>query len=469
MLVSGLASGLVVLACGQIAGLEDPPATAPTPSGTTPDAAPGSASVSVTPLEMDFGDQPCGADSAAKLLAITNTGSAAVDYRVELPAGSPFVLEGPLTGNLAAGSSAPTISVRARPDAAGATTAEVLVTAGPFAQNVKLAATGRGAALDLQPPILNIGDVRMQSGGEAVVTIANKGNEPLVIPSFSSTSDFSITLPSGGLTIAPDQSATATVTLKADTVESAPLSATLTPTVTGNVCGAVKPLDVQGRRVSLDVTISPGDFGQQPCLSQPAPKSVVISNYSGNVLNYAATLPGGSAFSIASGGSDTIPAGSTGTPATRTVVVNAPALGGSVAPLADALTITITGIAAPAGGARNVPLNIDVRGVILGVTPAQITNLKSNGTYYDVKSWTMSNTGNVEARLSWGLTRTKGDRAWFLYPPGRVSAGGNATGQVLFAPTGSCPCEAKAAYQTSDGATICNPPPVTMVFQGGYP
>jgi hypothetical protein len=472
VLLGSAVLALVVVACGQIAGIEDPPPSAAAPTTTTPGPSGPPPAVDITPATLDFGDVPCGAPSPAKLIALLDKGSAPADFQIQIPQGSPFKAD-PASGTLQPNTPATSVNVTATTTSTTDVSTDIVVSAGATVQTVSVHTKGTGATYDVLTPSIDFGEVRLQSGGSAVATIRNSGTEQLVVTDFTSDNpDFAIDWNATPKPFTLDPGKTANVTLLlnpgAETVGAVQLSANITPTIPGiaALCGTTTPILVTGRRVSLDVTVSPADFGQQPCNSQPAPRNIVITNYTATALTYTTTAPND--FVVVSGGSGSVAAGSSSAPQTAMIAVQPNPLG--AAPLGartpENFTITIPQLPPPSGGARTVPATVDVRGAIIAANPTSITNFQSNGMYLDVKSLKLTNSGNEALGVAWSYSRPQGDAAWYKSFPTSLSVG-QSTATMAFAPSGTCPCEAKMDMVVTSG-TLCSGGPISLDFQGNY-
>lgn len=433
------ARGLLVL-LAVVAGCSKSYGEAPSEDGGAID--PSAVSIAVTPTDLDFGAIECGSESPAKLVSIQNTGQVPASYDLVVPAGSPFTIVGPLTGTLPP-MAAVTLQVSAKLEGSGNAATELVVTAGNSVQPVRLKAAGRGPALEITPALVDFGDVRMQSGSAPVdVEVTNRGTAPAVISSFEASADFAAALPAMPASIPPGAKSMVAVTMKPGS-ESAPLQAVLRPLLTQKLCGPTPSIAVKGRRVNSNVTVSGADFGKQQC-TQTSSKSVVVTNYSPSALTFTASLKTGSAFTLVSGATGTIPAApSSTTPTTGTIVLKPKPFGATLGTIAESLAIDVSGIAPPEGGLRSVPITVDVRGIILSIMPSSLGNFVSTGSTTDTKSFTVKNNGNENAVLDWTLQRTIGGVAWTSTPPVSISAGATGSGTVGFRPTGNGPHEAK--------------------------
>jgi hypothetical protein len=315
----------------------------------------------------------------------------------------------------------------------------------------------------------------MQSGGGPIdVEIANSGTAVLTFAAFEPSPDFAVTLGAPSLKIDPGARAIVKTTLTAANVPSNALQAALKPVLTQTLCGLPPVLTLKGRRVNSNVTLSSGDFGKQNCTPQAAPRDIAVSNYSASPLTYTASLVNGSKFTLVSGATGNIAPGTASTPTIANIRVQPQPFGSNLAVIQEDLMVNISGIAAPEGGPRKVPLKVDVRGAIVTITPQQLTGFFSTGNFFDTKSFTVDNTGNELIYLTWIFNRITGGAAWTYNTPSSVAAGATQTGTVGFKPIEQSGLHearltpARGTDFTGAGGVACNPlMPITL--QGTKP
>ena len=448
------------------------PGTTPPPPG---DETPGDKivaddvdAIEVTPTEIDFSAVKCGAADAKKTITIKNTGTRATTYSVELPSGSVFELASPATGELAPGAET-TIDVLAKINAAGDNAAELVVSTPSRFTPVKVTAKGTGGKLEFLPSLADVGDVRYQNGGSVEIALKNNGTETINLASFTGTNaDFDVTWAGhpAPLVLEPNATKFMNVKLSSGATASGPLNTALVPKVDGPHCGATPELPAKGQRVNLDVIISNADFGKQNCNTGGQQKDVVISNYTAFALTYTAALKAGdgSAFTIVSGASDSIPAGTSSAPTTRTVKIAMKPVGQNLTVLSDVLDLNVSGIEAPSGGPRTANVSADIRGVILSVDPTSLHDFD----YWDRKNYKLTNAGNEPANINTSFSRDSGTTqapAWNNNPPGSVPANGSANGSVRFQPIYKGNYAGTYTFFNTNGTPVCNGNP-TLHLQG---
>lgn len=469
----GLALASLCFACAQIAGISEAPArdTEPTTTdggSTIPGGERTDPNIAITPSEMDFGELACGAPSSPKLVTIKNSGDTAAKYKVVIPEGTAFKVDGVLEGSVEAGGLV-TLGVVATPVTAAETTTDLVVSAGNAVQIIHPKARGAGAALELAPDLVNFGDVRMQSGGGPIEVVAkNSGTMPITVTELQAGPEFEVKAATSTFSLGPGQATKLEALLKPAQAESAPLQMDVKPKVTGSLCGAPPTLTLKGRRVNSNVTISSGDWGSVKCTTPVGAKDIVVSNYSPAQLTYTAALQATSAFTITSGASGTLLAGSGGAPTTAAIKVVPKPISGFAALVQENLTVTVSGIAPPEGGPRTVPLRIDVRGAVLTYTPAQILDFMSDGVATDTRTFSVKNSGNETIFLSWDLEQAVA--AWEGITPSPLAPNETRNGSLSYKPpTGGTHTAVLKPRGTIGplGPSICGPS--TLSLQGKRP
>jgi hypothetical protein len=463
--VIALAAAVAVIACSDSYG-EGPPSA----DGGTNGEGDGVA-IEVTPSELDFRDITCGQTSPAQIVVLRNRSATSAKYKLQVPEGAAFEVQGALEGDLGA-DSVTAVNVVAKPKVAGSNDSSIVVTAGATLAQVTVRARGDGGKLEIAPNGVDLGGVRRQNGGATDVTFVNTGTKAITVTEIaSSTADFSATWPGkpAPLTLEPNVPQKVTVSLAAGN-ESGVLTADLTTQAGGPICGSVPALPVRGQRVNLDVTISPADFGDVTCKSSPTQtRDVVISNYSTSVLTYTASLDKGtsSAFTIVSATAGTVNAGSSATPATASVTVGMKPVGATVGALAETVSIDIMGVPAPAGGKRPANATATVRGAVLAIAPSDLTGFARG----QVKNFTLSNTGNADVNVITTTfvrdTGTTQKPAWYTSFPSSVTGAAQRTGTIQFMPGTTDHGTYAGTYTVGSPSTICNGP-VTLHVQGTY-
>jgi hypothetical protein len=424
--------------------------------------------IEISPSTLDFGDVPCSTESSAQLITIRNKSTTPTTYKVQLPEGTAYRLEGNPDGILP-GQATITLSLFAKTRAVGDNAADLLVLAGETLQTVHATAKGTGATFEIAESTIDFGEVRKENGASRPdVVVQNNGTVAASIAGFAiSDPAFDVAWPAkpAALVVPPGGSTNLSVQLKAATTpDASALTATVTP-MQASFCGPAPALQLKGRRVTTDVTVSPADFGKQPCNTSPAAKAVVISNYSASVLTYSLAASAAPSFTIVDqAGGSVAPALPAGSPATANILVTPKKLPAS-APLpniTEQLVVQITSTAPGASGPRNVLLHVDVRGAIISATPSNLAFI-STGPLVQ-KTFTVTNTGNELVYFNWPLTRTGGGgpNPWTISAPSTLAGGASGVATVGFkgSTSGSTTATVKPGQLAIFGAVAeCQPLP----------
>ena len=444
---------VLVGGCAQIANLGngvDATETSPPPDGVSPRT---DANITISPLTLDYGSLPCGADAPAKLVTITNSGSRPADYELKLPEGTAFHL-GPDAKGVLAPKGSVSVNVIANPTLAGDNGADLVVNAGEALQPVHLIAKGTGPTFELAQSTIAFGEVRKENGGAPVtIAVKNSGTSDLSVASFASSDpNFEVkwNAQPTAFVVQPGASGNIVVSLKtASAQDGAVLTSTIKPAVTA-LCGAAPTLVATGRRVTSDITVSPIDWGARACGTTPAPQDVTITNYANVGATYTIDTTLTPSFDVTDMSGGTInPA-----PATAKIRV-APKKLATTAPLpnvTEILGVMLTSSAPGASGRRTASLHVDTRGAILTFTPAALT-FADNGT----KNFTVANTGNESLGflLAWNVQGA--GNIWSGGGPSFLSAGTSATGSIKYTSAGPGETTAKlvASQQTFNPKPEC--------------
>ena len=390
-----LALALTGVQCARIAGLGEGNADSTQGSDSGVVGSSSDPNVTIEPLSFDFGTGACGTEvKSPKLLNIHNTGSAPLDYAVQVPANSGIRIDGALTGSVAAKSTV-TLQVFMTPLLADANGADVVVTAGAAFETVHIGANGTGPTMELAPGTIAFGEVRKEDGSQPVtVQVTNHGNAELDVASFTSSNIAFVVgklaaVPVGGTMPLTVQLAVAAMD------DPGVLDANITPDATG-ICGIPPILKVSGKRVTSDILVSAVDWGDQPCATTPAPKTLTISNFTDQVISYSIQQATPSAFVITPDGKP-IPASDTKTATTGSITV-APNQLTALAEINEMLGITLNGTDATQvhNLMKTTTLHMRPHGVILQITPPTVT-FNNTGT----QSFTIKNAGNDNVFLAW--------------------------------------------------------------------
>jgi hypothetical protein len=360
----------------------------------------------VDPAEVTFESVSCGSEAAEpRVLTIRNAGGAVLHYELQISDGSPFLLKGEPSGVIALGGTA-VIPVSVAPTASGEVAGTLTVVINGVVQQIPLRARGTGASVAAVPSHLDFGEVRFDRVFTRELALRNTGDAPAVIERVDGEAD-AITLSWPGapapLTIAPGGEASLTATIGTGSVTGAPALVTLSPVIGSGHCGDKPTVSIAGLRVNTDVTLSTADFGPQPCGAAGGPtRDVVITNYASTALTYTASLPATSPFTITAGAQGTLAAASPSTETTAAITIGLGPTGTALGVVEEMLTVEISPLAPPDGGARTAKVRLDVRGALVTVTPESAT-FRSDGKKTDRKTFTFENQGNEQIRLGYAI------------------------------------------------------------------
>jgi hypothetical protein len=182
--------------------------------------------IEVTPPSLNFGNVVTGESAVLKLI-VRNIGNAPLNIASIASNDPQFSISLPATMFALPGGSSINVSVRFAPASAGAKTGALSVNSNdPIRPRVDVPMTGTGLApvIDVSPPTLGFGDVKLAQAKDLVLTIRNTGTATLKVSSVTSSNpQFSVTQfterPSGALrnlplAITPNTSVELTVRLR---------------------------------------------------------------------------------------------------------------------------------------------------------------------------------------------------------------------------------------------------------------
>jgi hypothetical protein len=227
------------------------------------------ATLSVSPVSLDFGTQVVGAPTPAQYVTVTNntassvsltipptfTGTNAADFAYSATGGTGTAC----TSTLAAGTAC-TVGVLFTPSVAAAESAtlDVIDASDVATYTVALTGTGTatGAAISLNPSSLTFaGTLLTTSSAAQPVTVTNTGNSPLTITAIaSSSSNFTESDNCTDGSIAAGATCTITVTFApSSTTAPGPTSGTIT--LTDNANGSPQSIAVSGTAWDFNLTV----------------------------------------------------------------------------------------------------------------------------------------------------------------------------------------------------------------------
>jgi FtsP/CotA-like multicopper oxidase with cupredoxin domain len=222
------------------------------------------ASLSIVPTSLDFPARLQGTTSTALTAQLRNTGGTAatltdVVATVSGANATDFLLTENCGTSLAPGAFC-TLTVRFRPTAKGARSAQIVVTSGTATATLLLSGIGTAPELTLAPTALTFAAGVGVVSAPQIVTVTNTGDAPLVITSVSNVSQFARTV-NCGLTqanpLAPGSSCTISVTFNPTTAAS-PKSGTLTVNVAAPATS--KSVALTGNVTAPIYTVTPENY-----------------------------------------------------------------------------------------------------------------------------------------------------------------------------------------------------------------
>lgn len=418
----------------------------------------------VSPV-LDFGPASCG-ERHDQMLTVKNAGKVDRTFTLVIPEGTPFSVGGQLSVSDAIhAGEVKSIPITARPVVGGIAKANIVVTMGSSFAEVPVGILGQGGVLDWSMTSTDLGNVPYQAGATTIVKLTNNGTDRVSITGFV-TSGTTFTATPGAMDLAPGKDADVTIALKSGSTGIQ--TDTVKPLASG-LCAAPPVLNVSGRRIDTTVTVTGADWGKMSCQTSPSQadtRAVVVKNY-----NVAATakwtvtkLP--TLFTLEGPASGTVDlARSSSTPSSSSISFRPPTTLGNPGLVSEDVTVHVD---APGAGAGDyvVKLRVDVRGAVVTIAPTDLTFTNTKGaSKADYKSFSIQNTGNDAASLSWKYTRTAGEAAWLGQPQSTYTNPGTKTVVTIgYQPMGDPPNTATLEPRASSGgAKICNPEALEIV------
>ncbi len=409
-----------------------------------------------SPSSLNFGSRMVGTQSAAQTVTLTVVASPSLVITSVAITGTnaaAFAIAPGTTctnGSTVLPHSSCTINVTFKPGTVGAKSAFVTLTdsAPNTPQNIPLAGTGLGAAVQLSPTSLNFGNETVGLGASRSVTLTNTGNLPLSLTTVAITgvSSGAYHIASGttcinGSIVQPTPQPNSTCVIN---VTFAPLSTgskTAAVSLTDNSVGGPKSLGLSGTGIAATVTLKPTSlkFGSLLLGTSSSAETVVLTNTGSGTLSFTSVgISGTNASSFVLTSSSTCKTGSIvppGSTCTLVVMFAPQAIG------ADSAKVTL------GDNSLSGPKSLSLSGTGLG--PA--VQLSSNSLIFSSQpvdgtgasqQVTLTNAGNVTLSLnSIGITGTNASD-FFLAPGttcpatgGTLGPGANCTISVGFTPS----------------------------------
>lgn len=466
-----LAGTLGLLACARLADLDTSarPAVltgatdaAAGPDAATPDIAPtlaGDVEISPASLNLDFGAIACGGKSNELPITILNTSNDALDWTATPPTDSPFFVDGPTTGMLAAHASV-MIEVGVQPAISGDLLGGIAISAGKTSVQVVARATGQGGDLSFVSAVADFGKVPINGTATIPIQVKNGGTAPTTLTALTSTDpSFAVTWKGGGALVVPAGGLANANAIFTAGPEQSTYTATLSPTGTSTLCSPVPSLRATAQTVNTKVGVTVADFGDQSCNTTPGTaQTITISNY---LLDQAISLGGfalqtGTYFMLGTPPTTAQKATDNAHPGTATITVSARTIGATTGAVADVLSFIANG--AP----QSTPVRMNVQGANLVITPARVDFASSTRSFSgDTESFVIQNTGNAQIRVSYDFLRTMGAAAWYK-DDSTDDLAPNASTKITmtFKPSNTGDHEATETPHYVSGAQNCLPMPV---------
>jgi len=245
------------------------------------------AGVTLSTTSLNFGNQAVGVASAPEIVTLTNNETVSLSI-------TSIMITGDYSQTNTCGTSVPaggncTISVTFTPQTTGTLTGTLTINdnASNSPQTVSLTGVGSGATITLTPASLAFASQVLNTTSTAqTITVSNAGAVNFVVNSVTASGSYSDTTTCTGVTLAPNQSCTITVTF--------------TPTVIGTINGAITVNDTAAGAphvVSLTgsgllaVTLSNNlTFGATNVGSTSPNQTMTVTNNQPTTLTFTATV-----------------------------------------------------------------------------------------------------------------------------------------------------------------------------------
>jgi hypothetical protein len=357
--------------------------------------------VTLTPTSLTFASTTVGSTTAAQVVTVKNSGTAALTLTSETLTGtnatSFLISANTCTTSLAAAATC-TVSVEFKPAAAGALTASLSIADGATGspQAVTLTGTGAAAAVTLTPTSLSFASTTVGSTTAAqFVTVKNSGTAALTLASetLTGTNATSFLISANTCTTSLAAAATCTVSVEFKPAAAGALTASLSIADSATGSPQAVTLSGTGAAAASAVTLTPTSlsFASTTVGSTTAAQVVTVKNSGTAALTLTSeTITGTNATSFLK--SATTCTTSLAAAATCTVSVEfKPAAAGALTAslsIADSatgspqtVTLTGTGAAAAAPAITLTPTSIAFPATVTAATSAaQVVTVKNTGT-----------------------------------------------------------------------------------------
>ncbi len=425
-----------------------------------------SASISLSPNPLPFGNQPVGITSPTQSITLSNPGTGPLTITNIVITGDYAPVSTstscPYTGGTVVSGGTCTIDVAFTPTATGTRNGTVTVTDnGPGSpQTVSLTGTGTPAV-----PIAGVSPSSLTFANQAVntvsasqpVTLSNTGSAPLAIASITATANFGVSSTCGG-SVAAGGSCTINVTFAPTT--GGALNGTLTVTDNSNgTAGSTQTVSLSGTSLAPLAGVAPSSltFANQLQGTTSAPQPVTLSN-TGTATLTIASITASSNF-----GQTTTCGGTLAASASCTINVTfTPTATGA---LSGTLTVTDDSNGT-VGSTQTVALSGTGTAPLAGVSPPSLTFAsQAVGTTSTSQIVTLTNTGTdvltitgIAASTNFGQTNTCG---------GSLAASSSCNINVTFSPTTNGALSGTLTVTDNSGGVAASTQSVTLSGTGG--
>jgi hypothetical protein len=427
---------------------------------------------------VDLGEVQCGSGSAGQPVSFTNNGTALLAVSATTT-GTAFSVSPAVLSLLPGQSGALTVTANV-PGSATAGTVLVgslsLMTNDPghVKAAIPLSVTPVGATIVQQSPAGTVAFPTTGIGTPAPaqqIALLNEGNAPATIRVGSPPSpSFTLTPPAGATTtMQPGETWTAIAGFTP--ASAAPVTTTVSVTVTGATCGqGLTSILLSGAGAVGQVTgwpTAPVDFGPANC-GGPAPASQTFALKNTGQADAHLTqvsLGGAGAFATSAAVGQKVPAG--GSLAVTVTAAPVPALA-SLTPITSTLTLATDGDGTP----HSITLTEEPAGAVLSFDTSATPNFGSFGSVSLLQSasqaFAVKNSGNTKATVTLSTTSTSnaGRPAGFVVaiPTFDIAPGATQTDSAAFEPT-SAGADSGTITMAATGA-VCSPMPGPLALAG---
>lgn len=402
----GTSTLALVAACASLVGLDD---SDPASNGVASEEEAGTAGVgdggvngtgeitteagvSISPVVVEFQRAKCGTQQT-KTITVKNDSDDPTKVDVSLPGNQIFsIMNADANGDLhldIAPHQRATFTLQGNSTKPGTSSADVLVKLGEIQTHLSVSLDTVGGGLAFDPSEIDFGDIRQNlDSEEQQISFRNDGNDAIKVTGFTGGPNFKFPT---DVQLDPGSSISQKFAMTGGPAGD-PITETLTPTVSGEVCGDLPKLTLKGHRVNDEVTVNPNtvEFGSQPCSSTAinTTQTLTVSNYStASTVDYKVELQAGTKFKITNGAIGMVPkASSPTTPGTTAITLGILDTGDVPGDLTENVNVTLTSLG------RSVPIKVHTK-VVGAVLQLGATSLSVRRN--TMGSVSLTNKGNV--------------------------------------------------------------------------